>query len=157
MTKNEKNIILPAVFLVMKQNNKILLLRRFNTGFQDGQYTFPSGHVERNESPLTAVCREAREEVGVDVHSTDVKLEQVLYRKGYNIKGIGFDNTQIERVDFFFSTERWTGNPNICEPNKCDDVRWFPITALPKNTFPVVKAFLKTYPNQQIYADAGYK
>jgi 8-oxo-dGTP pyrophosphatase MutT (NUDIX family) len=138
MTKNEKNIVLPAVFLIIRKDDEVLLLRRFNTGFQDGQYTFPSGHVERNESPLTAVSREAKEEAGIDVALTDIKFEQVLYRPGYNIKGTGFDKEQIERVDFFFSTTRWKGEPRVCEPNKCDDVRWFPLAALPKNTFPVV-------------------
>lgn len=152
----ERNRVIPAVFLILRKRDEVLLQRRFNTGFQDGQYTFPSGHVEANETPRIAACREAREETGVEVKPEDLKFEQVLYRRSFNITGDGFDPSQTERVDFFFSTEKWTGKPQITEPDKCDDLRWFSLTSLPTNLFPIVRTFLNTYPNQNPFHESGY-
>jgi len=156
MSGKERNQVIPAVFLILRKEEEILLQRRYNTGFQDGQYTFPSGHVENNETPSIAVCREAKEEAGVDVKPEDIKFEQVLYRRGFNITGEGFDPSQTERVDFFFSTKKWQGEPKITEPDKCDNMSWFPLTKLPSNLFPVVKEFLENFPNQEQYKESGY-
>ena len=45
-----------------------------------------------------------------------------------------------ERVDYFFSTRSWTGEPRIVEPDKCADLRWFRLDALPE---PVVQHELR--------------
>lgn len=156
MGGKERNQVIPAVFLVLRKDQEILLQRRFNTGFQDGRYTFPSGHVENGETPTTAVCREVKEEAGVEVLPEDVNFEQVLYRRGFNITGEGFDSSQTERVDFFFSTDKWQGEPTITEPDKCDDLSWFSLSELPSNLFPVVRTFLENYPNHKPYQESGY-
>lgn len=87
MAQKERNQVIPSVFLMLKKENDVLLQRRYGTGFQDGQYTFPSGHVEANETPTVAACRETLEETGIMVEPKDVKFEQVLYRRGFNITG----------------------------------------------------------------------
>ena len=43
----ERHKLIPTVYLVSIKDNKILLLRRFNTGFMDGFYSFPAGYVKR--------------------------------------------------------------------------------------------------------------
>ncbi len=57
--------IIPAVYLILEKDNKILLLRRYNTGYNDGLYSLPSGHVEDGEFPIDALIREAQEEIGI--------------------------------------------------------------------------------------------
>lgn len=42
-------------------------------------------------------------------------------------------NETGDRAEYFFVTDRWSGTPRVCEPHKCDELRWFPITALPEN------------------------
>jgi len=41
---------LVAVHLFLLQDNKILLSKRYNTGYEDGNWNVPAGHVEEGES-----------------------------------------------------------------------------------------------------------
>ena len=61
-----------SVNLVLKRDNKICLLRRYNTGWNDGKYALMGGHVEDNERPIMAVIREAKEELGIDIKEEDL-------------------------------------------------------------------------------------
>ena len=36
-----------------------------------------------------------------------------------------------QRVDWFWTCREWAGEPQICEPEKTSDLRWFPLTGLP--------------------------
>lgn len=99
----------------MKRGNKILFSRRYNTGFHDGEYSLPAGHLEGNETLISAMVREAEEEIGIKLKPENLKLAHVLYRKEPN----------EERINFFFIAENWGGKPKIMEPHKCDDLKWF--------------------------------
>ena len=59
--------VIPAVYILLRRNNEILLLRRANTGYQDGKYSFPAGHMDGGELAKQASLREAQEEVNVDI------------------------------------------------------------------------------------------
>ncbi len=43
-----------------------------------------------------------------------------------------------ERVDYFFTATAWAGRRRIMEPDKCADLRWFNLEALPTGPHPVV-------------------
>ncbi|MDQ3005393.1 MAG: NUDIX domain-containing protein, partial [Chloroflexota bacterium] len=53
-----------TVHLLFFRQNEMLLLRRFNTGFRDGEYSVPAGHLDGGEPVMSAATREAQEEVG---------------------------------------------------------------------------------------------
>lgn len=154
MTK--RNTIIPAVYLILKRKDEVLLLRRFNTGFQDGNYSFIAGHVEKGESPKSALCREAKEEAGIEIKKEDLTFEQVLFRTSFSKDQNEFDPSAPDRVDLFFSTKHWRGEPTNKEPDKCDDIRWFNISALPENMFPIVATFLENYPKISPFDEVGY-
>lgn len=122
----ERFKIVPAVYLFLKKDGDILLTRRFNTGYKDGEYMVPSGHVEKGESLRDAMIREAMEEVGVSVRPEDLHMTHVMYRAPSDSTGT--------RADFFFDAASWEGEPRNCEPHKCDEVAWFPLDRLPENT-----------------------
>ena len=51
---------IPASYLVLFDHNKVLLLRRFNTGYEDGNYSLIAGHVEEGETFTKCIIREAK-------------------------------------------------------------------------------------------------
>lgn len=123
-----------TVHLFFFRENQILLLRRFNTGFRDGEYSVPAGHLDGGESVMQAAIREAEEETGVQIAENDLSFSTVMHR-------IEDD----ERVDFFVHVHQWQGEPFNAEPAKCDDLRWVDINALPANTIPYVRQALANH------------
>jgi mutator protein MutT len=146
--KKERFKLTAAVYLVLIRENKILLLRRCNTGYFDGYYSFPAGHVEKEETLTKALIREAREEIGIILDPTDLKLIHVMNRRIPN----------DERLDFFFTTEKWKGEPRIMEADKCNDLSWFGLNNLPKNTIPYIKQAIDCILKNIIYSEReGYE
>lgn len=142
----ERFKVIPAVYLILIRDNKILMLRRQNTGFEDGKYSLIAGHVDENEGPTHAISREASEEAGIHIHPESLRLAHVMYRK----------KTDEERIDFFFITEVWEGEPQNLEPEKCDDLSWFPLDRIPQNTIPHVRDVIENHlVNKRFYSESG--
>ena len=76
----ERYKIIPEVFLLLIQEGKVLLSRRFQTGYEDGNYGLPSGHKEIGEYPTEAVEREALEEIGVSVFKSSPNVDSPATR-----------------------------------------------------------------------------
>jgi len=138
-----KQIATSHLFLV--RDNKILLLRRFNTGYEDGKYSVVAGHIEGNETARQTMVREAYEEAGIKIDIDDLEAIHVMHR-----------NEGEERVDFFFTTEKWSGEPEIREPDKCDDLGWFELDNLPENTIPYIKKAIECFLNNKLYSEHGW-
>lgn len=128
------------------KNNNILLLRRKNTGFMDGMYGLPAGHIEENEPLREGTCREIREEVGVSLTPNDITLVHIMHRKGADI-----------RLDFFFMINQWSTEPTNCEVNLCDDLQWFPLNSLPENTIPYIRTAIQQVVEQRLYSEYGWE
>jgi ADP-ribose pyrophosphatase YjhB (NUDIX family) len=56
-----------VVHVFMIKNDELLLMRRWNTGHEDGKYGVPSGRLEGGEEVRSAAVREVKEECGVDI------------------------------------------------------------------------------------------
>lgn len=111
----------------------------------DGFYMVPSGHVEEGEFPTSAMIREAKEEVGLDINKKDLEFIQFLYRQKQDVTG--------ERVDIFFRCTKWTGEIVNTEEDKCDDIRFFPLDNLPENIVPYIKAVLDNMTDRVYFAE----
>jgi mutator protein MutT len=125
-----------TVHLFFFRENQILLLRRFNTGFRDGEYSVPAGHLDGGETVMQAAIREGKEEAGADIEEKDMSFSSVMHRI-----------EDEERVDFFVQVHNWQGEPFNAEPDKCDDLRWVEINSLPANIIPYVKQALDNHQN----------
>lgn len=133
MTKTKERFkLIPAVYLLLRRNNEVLLLRRANTGYQDGKYSIIAGHLDGDELATSGIVREAEEEAGVTVDPEKIKLVHTCHRLTRN-------QTGQERLDLFFETKEWGGEITNAEPEKCDELSWFPINDLPQNMLPLVK------------------
>jgi 8-oxo-dGTP diphosphatase len=136
-----------AVHLFLVRDERTLLLRRFQTGWRDGEYSVIAGHIDGNESIRTAMVREAKEEGGIDVALDDLRVVHTLHRMSEDGK---------EYIDFFLTTEKWSGEPHITEPDKCDDLSWFALSALPENMVPYVRAGLEKYRAGEPFSEFGW-
>lgn len=111
-----------AVFMIIRdEQGRVLLQRRANTGFMDGYYDFPSGHVEEGESFVDAGIRELHEETGLMTSESDLSLRHI--NQNY------FDQPYINII---FDVASWQGTPAVAEPDKCDDMGFFGVDALPE-------------------------
>jgi mutator protein MutT len=139
----ERFKITPSVYLVLIKDNKILLSRRYNTGYFDNHYSFPAGHLDGEETLKQAMIREAKEEIGIVLNQKDLELIHTMNRR------IPDD----ERVDFFFIAKKWQGEPKIMEFDKCDDLNWFKLDNLPKNIIPYIKQAIEFFLKNIIYSE----
>ena len=147
-TMQQRNVAVPSSYLILKKDGEVLLGRRINTGYYDGYYALPAGHVEADELPLRGLIREAAEEIGVIITPENAKLVHTMYRARHDETG--------ERVDFFFVVEQWRGDVVNTEPHKCDDLRWFSFDHLPKRMMSHVKYALEQYQEGIYYSEIPF-
>ena len=134
-----------AVHLLLVKEGRFLLLRRHNTGYEDGNYSVVAGHIEGGEDLRTAMIREAREEAGIEVSPANLEVVGVIHFKG--------DRAYIH---FFLKASAWSGEVNNMEPDKCDDLSWFDVRDLPVNTVSYVRRAIENYRNGTWFDSVGW-
>ncbi len=110
------------------------MLRRYNTGYEDGNYSVVAGHIDGGENLKAAMIREAREEAGIGLSPSDLQVIGVMHYK-----------MDEEYIHFFLTTTKWSGDITNMEPHKCDDLNWFDVDNLPENTIPYVRRAIENY------------
>jgi 8-oxo-dGTP diphosphatase len=140
-----RSSFLVAVHLFFLKDDKILLLRRFNTGYEDGNYSVVAGHVDAGETVTQAAIREAQEEAGVVLQPEELQVVHIMNRKSND-----------ERVDFFIVVKGWSGEIRNMEPEKCDNLSWFPLDSLPANMIPYVRYAIENYQKGILYSEFGW-
>jgi 8-oxo-dGTP diphosphatase len=109
--------------ILLDAAGRVLLGRRQNTGLLDNAYHVPAGHLEAGESVVQAVIREAGEELGIIIDPEHVEFVHIMH--GAWAGG---------RASFFFRVRQWKGIPVNREPDKCSELHWYPLDALPDAT-----------------------
>lgn len=132
-----------ASYVIFVRDNKVLLSRRLNTGYHDGDYSLPAGHIDENEFATVAALREVKEEVGVTVKPGDLLPAHIMHRHCGD----------HERIDFFFVAKKWDGELANMEPNKCDELTWVSLDQLPSNTIPYIRAALERYNSGRFFSE----
>src|SRR5690349_14744195 len=97
----QRHKVVPAVYVLFERDGKLLLLRRANTGYMDGKYSLPSGHLDGDEPAVSAAAREAEEEVGMRLTPEQLELALTLHRKA--------SEGDHERIDLFFHAKDFSG------------------------------------------------
>lgn len=147
MTKRKGTVNVPCVYVILRKKGKMLFVLREHTGFMDGTYCLPSGHVEEGENFVTAAIRETQEEVGVTVPRNKMKLIYTMHRMAEN----------DIRVDLFFEADTWKGEPFNSEPHKHGDIAWFsPEEMAKKSIMDYQSAVLQAIIEGKVYSEWGW-
>lgn len=134
-----------ACFVIIKRANKIAFVLRSNVDWMKGYYGLPSGKIEKGEPALQATCREAKEEVGVDIAPEQLKFLHVVDR-----------HDEIDWVDFYFEAQQWQGEPYNAEPDMHSELAWLDPNNLPDNVIPSVRNALQAIDKGENYSEYGW-
>ena len=107
--------VIPVASGIIIKDNKILIGLRSNKDPGGGLWEFPGGKIELEESGLSAVIRELKEELGINV-SVQQKVMQYIHR---------FKNTLYDIS--FFEINSFIGEVKM---NVHDDIRWVGLSSL---------------------------
>ncbi|MET9659604.1 trifunctional class I SAM-dependent methyltransferase/NUDIX hydrolase/VOC family protein [Streptomyces sp. NPDC006510] len=125
------------VHLILRRGPEVLLARRAGTGYADGLFNGPSGHVEDGEDVRAAMIREAAEEIGVQLGPDELRVALVMQHRGPG---------GAPRTGWFFEAEHDPDRPPYNrEPDKCSELAWFPLDALPDDIVAYCRAGLEGY------------
>ena len=121
---NQMTLIVPAArAVIFNERGEVLCIRRRD----NGRWNLPAGGIELGESITGCLCREVKEECGLDVLeataivlNTEPRYLQVnAYGQSYQMFALAF------RVD------RWAGEL-VTETDETTDARFFPLDGLPE-------------------------
>lgn len=143
---SEKFRFYAAIYLILVHDGKILLLRRSNTGYQDGKYNLIAGHLDGAETAKEGAIREAQEEAGITLTPKDLEVVHVLHHV----------SRDREYFDIYLRASHWSGEITNMEPDKCDDLSWFSLDALPANISSDVKQTLESIQKGLHYSEFGF-
>lgn len=119
---------------------QILMLKRAETGYCDGYFDLPGGHLEANEDIFDGMIREAKEEIGITIKREDMEILHIYHR--YK-KGM---------LKFVFKTDKYNGIPINNELDKCEKIEWIDFEYLPENIVPSIKIELDNIKNGVYYS-----
>jgi 8-oxo-dGTP diphosphatase len=135
-----------AVYLMLISEDRLLLALRKNTGFADGLYSLPSGHVEVGESVVDAMVREANEEIGIVLDPENLEMVHVAYHQ-----------SDKPYVDFYWLCTEFEGKVCNGEPEKCGELTFFPIDELPDNVAPNVRSAIEHMAEGKVFSEFGFE
>ncbi|HXF28290.1 MAG TPA: NUDIX domain-containing protein [Chlamydiales bacterium] len=134
--------------LIMKEG-KVLMLKR---AYKNWGFGVVAGELEKGESLRQSIVRHAKKEVGINIQENDVRFLCVVHYKTQNAKEAP--------VVFFFTTEKWVGEPFNKEPERHSEWGWFDIHQHPDHLAPGEKLVLDAYKNRGItsvvYVESGW-
>lgn len=127
--------------MVLKDGKALLGKRKGSHG--DGEYAFPGGHLEYGESFEECARREVREETGMEI--SNIRFLRVMNLKAYPGK---------HYVDIGIVADWTAGEPEVCEPEKCDSWEWYDLDHLPQPCFATVSSYLEAFRTGRVFFDS---
>ena len=77
----ERYTLSVTVFILLRQDNEICMLKRSGTGWMDGYYSLPAGGLEDGETLSMAAARELKEETGVSIAPEKLQIGRASCRE----------------------------------------------------------------------------
>jgi 8-oxo-dGTP diphosphatase len=126
-----------GVLVIVKCDNQILLGKRKGS-HGHGEWCFPGGHLELNESPEQCGKRELLEETGINLENMTPIDNGYTNDIFYNDKKHYITLYQLYSIDEIIE-------PVLREPEKCFQWKWCDIDNLPDPVFLCVLNFMNKY------------
>jgi 8-oxo-dGTP pyrophosphatase MutT (NUDIX family) len=147
MPQRERFTLSISVFAYIESAHTILMLRRANTGWHDGDFSLPAGALDGEETLAQAAARELREETGLQVAPEAFRLAHTLHAR--NPDG-------VEWLGVFFAASAPQEAPTLMETDKHDLLAWHDGAALPPNTIPYVRQAIACIRDGIPYSSHGW-
>jgi len=129
-----ENIIKVGVGVYIFNDKKQLLLGLRKSNHAKDTWCPPGGHMEYGETNEQTAIREVKEETGLDISSDDVVLKGTT--------NDFFKESGKHYITLHLVCKKFSGTPQIMEPDKCAKWQWFDLNNLPDNLMLPVKNFL---------------
>lgn len=131
--------------MILNEEGKVFLARRGRgAGNERYRWEFPGGSVEFNEQLEDALIREVGEEYGflIDVEELLDVVNHIIPQE------------KQHWVSPTFLCRYKSGSPRIMEPDKCEEIGWFPLNRIPERELTIasvkslesLKRFIKKCP-----------
>ncbi|MFC9131926.1 NUDIX domain-containing protein [Streptomyces sp. NPDC057099] len=141
------NVIGVHLYLERPDGTVLFGLRHPDSEFAPSTWHLLAGHCER-ESATTCLIREAQEEAGLLIQPQDIELVHVIH----HIDQAG----DQPRMGVVFRVQTWTGEPELREPNKCTQWKFWDPTALPEDLVPYTRVAIEGILADRLYSEAGW-
>ncbi|MCX4633111.1 NUDIX domain-containing protein [Streptomyces sp. NBC_01443] len=129
-------------------DGRVLLgLRHPDVIYAGNTWHFLAGKCEQ-ESAVTCLVREAREEAGLVIDPADVKLVHVVH-----VVDTPGGQPLMHMV---FQADRWEGIPELREPHKCLAWQWWEPANLPERLVPYTRAAIEGITAGRHYTELGW-
>ncbi|MGW1411795.1 NUDIX domain-containing protein [Streptomyces sp. NPDC002403] len=130
------------------EQGRILLGRRHpDSKYAPNQWHFLAGHCEREEA-VNCLAREAAEEAGLIIKPGDVELVHLVHM---------VDSPSARpRIGLVFRARAWSGTPQVLEPDRCVEWRWWNPEDLPTEVVPYTRAAIDGIGHGRLYTATGW-
>ena len=134
----EEKAVFTNMCMVTDGRGNVLVQDRLNPDWPG--ITFPGGHVEPEESFTQSVVREVFEETGLIAE--EVQLFGVF--SGPELHYIYPNGDEVSNIDIVFLCRSFSGTLKPQE-DEVEDLRFFPIDAIPENLSPPIRPALEKW------------
>ena len=132
---------------VMIQNNEgQVLLGQRKGSHGAGEWCFPGGHLEFGETVFETAKRETMEETGLEVN--EFELISVADEMRY------IESDDKHYLNVGVKAVYNGGEPEIMEPDKCLEWKWYDLDNLPEQMFEGTHWIIRNFKAQRIYKPA---
>ncbi|MEU6353610.1 NUDIX domain-containing protein [Streptomyces sp. NPDC047072] len=143
----ELHIVGVHLHLQDDQGRILLGLRHPDSTYAPDTWHFLAGHCER-ETAIDCLVREAREEAGLTIAPEDVDLVHTVHH---------VDSPDARpRIALVFQARSWTGDPEVLEPDRCVEWRWWTPQDLPAKVVPYTRRAIDGILQGRPYSEQGW-
>lgn len=143
----ELHVVGVHLFLQDADGRVLLGLRHPASAYAGDLYHALAGHCER-EDAISCIIREAEEEAGLLLDPEGIDLVHLVHSQ---------DSLSARpRIQLFFRARSWSGVPQVLEPDRCVEWRWFNPKDLPDNLVPYTRQAIEAILDGRPYSDTGW-